>query len=564
MSIMQNVKLLLKNHFPQQYVNLKAFYRAYKEYKQIADAEIKANSVVQEEKLKSHQTQTVMDLKQQYCCGCATCMNICSVNAIKLEPDEEGFFVPVVDISKCVHCGRCLKNCPVMNVPKGNADEPECMAAAAEDEIRKDSSSGGMFSLLADTVLEKGGFVCGAILDDGFSVKHCITSSRDQVVAMRRSKYVQSDVGMIYREIRSLLKESDKPILFTGTPCQAAGLRNYLGKDYPNLYIVDIVCHGAPSQMLFHRYLEETYGDQLKGFSFRTKESGYNSMNQIAVLKDGTRLIRSFSFDAYEQCMHSGLSAKAICGNCPFAPAPRQGDLTIGDFWGIAQYNYRLNDGLGMSVVLQNNAKGVQLWNDIRERCKTIEKVPFSFLRMHNRFGSYMRLPDRRDDFYGMLKTQSFEKSVDYALHDHYDVGVIGLWYGRNYGSIATYIALHYALKQMGLSVLMIENCLALPNERDEESTHPYHIVKDIYRISPQYKLDELYKLNAVCDSFLVGSDQLWNANLSRPYERTYFLGFADSYHKKISYGTSFGKPYTGTWGERETLIRDLRRFEEI
>lgn len=554
----------MKASFPRQYSYIKAFYKALCEYKRIADEEINNTTISPAEKFVHNPPQTVLDLNRQYCCGCASCMNTCAVNAIEMKPDEEGFFVPVIDVSKCVHCGRCVKNCPVINVPGGNADKPECLAAAADDQIRKDSSSGGMFSLLAEAVLEKGGFVCGAVLGDSFSVEHRIASSREQALAMRRSKYVQSEVGMIYRRIRNLLKESDKPILFTGTPCQAAGLRNYLGKDYPNLYIVDIVCHGAPSQMLFHRYLEETYGDQLKGFSFRTKESGYNCMNQIAVLKDGTRLIRSFSFDAYEQCMHSGLSAKAICGNCPFAPAPRQGDLTIGDFWGIERYSHKLNDGLGMNVVLQNNAKGTRLWNEVKKRCKRIENVPFSFAQAHNRFGSYMRLPERRKDFYAMLKTQSFEKSVDYALHGHYDVGVIGLWYGRNYGSIATYLALHYALKQMGLSVLMVENCLADPDERKEETNHPYHVVKDIYQISQQYQLDELYKLNAICDSFLVGSDQLWNVNLSRPYKRTYFLDFADSVHKKISYGTSFGKPYKGTWGERETMIRDLNKFDHL
>lgn len=564
MNITHKAKLILKSTFPRQYVSLKALRRAYSTYKTVIDTEKKADSLVPEEKITRDPPQNVMDLKREYCCGCASCMNACAANAIKMVQDEEGFFVPSIDERKCVHCTRCVKACPVIHMPTANMDKPECLAAMADDAIRRDSSSGGIFTLLAEEVLEKGGFVCGVVLDNTFSAVHRVVASHEQFLAMRGSKYVQSEVGLVYREISKLLKDCDKPVLFSGTPCQAAALRNYLGKDYPNLYIIDIVCHGAPSKQLFHRYLEETYGDELKSFSFRTKQSGYNSMNQIATLKDGTELIRSFGFDAYEQCMHSGLSAKAICGNCPFAPAPRQGDLTIGDFWGIAQYNRSLNDGLGMSVVLQNNAKGRQLWDAVKGRCKRIEQVPFSFIQKHNRFGSKMRLPERRDDFYRMLRTQSFEKSVDYALNNHYDVGVIGLWYGRNYGSIATYFALHYVLSQMGLSVLMVENSLADPDERSEEPNHPYHVVKDIYNISPQFKLDELYTLNSMCDSFLVGSDQLWNVKLSRPYKRTYFLDFVDSTHKRISYGTSFGRPYTGTWGEKETLIRDLRKFDHV
>ncbi len=509
--------------------------------------------------------KTILDLKHDWCCGCSACQSCCPVNAIELKQDINGFYTPVLDKEKCINCGLCAKTCPVINTPKTNNPDPKCYAAMAnDDEIRRQSSSGGMFSMIADYVFSQGGVVCGAALADDFSVEHIIITSPDQMYRLRGSKYAQSRLGSVFRDIKELLT-SGKIVLFTGTPCQSAGLKNYLKKDYENLYVVDLVCHGSPSIMVFHRYLDETFGrENLADYKFRTKEFGYSSFNCTAITKDGRHLSAGISIDRYEKAMHSGVGLNSVCADCMFAPAPRQGDLSIGDFWGISKYKEELNDNLGTSVVLVNNPKGEALLNNVKESLKTLEEVPYTFARRNNRFGRKLRLPRGKKQFYQILRHSTLDKAVEYSLRAKYDIGVIGLWYGRNYGSMATYYALHRVLNDMGLSVLMIENALKPKNEITYTKTHPRKIADEFYDVSAKYSVDELDKLNNHCDAFIVGSDQLWNIGLSRPYKQTYFLGFADNSKKKIAYGTSFGKEYRGSEIDRAASEFNFKRFDHV
>ncbi len=513
--------------------------------------------------LLTAQAATVMDLKPQYCIGCSACFNSCPTNAISIEKDDWGFYTRNIDFDKCVNCGKCVKACPVISVKHENNPDPGCYAVMADDETRKDSSSGGAFSIIAEYVLKQGGYVCGAALNEDLIVEHIIIESKDELYRLRGSKYVQSRVGDVFTRIKELLTQ-DRLVLFTGTPCQVAGLKNYLEKDYDNLIAVDLICHGSPSIKVFHKYLDEYYGmENLKDFRFRTKEFGYNSFNQTAYLKDGSTKSGNITFDAFEKTMHSGVALKDICGDCMFAPVPRQGDITIGDFWGISKHKPEYNDGLGTSCVLVNNQKGEQLFAKLSDNMKLCKPMSLDVPVRNNRLGRKMNIPAGRRWFYNMLDAQPLDKVVDYALNRKFDIGVIGLWYGRNYGSMATYYALHYVLTGMGLSVLMIENCLK-PKGEAVTKTHPIKVFSEFYDISAQYPLDDLKKLNQHCDTFIVGSDQLWNVHLSRPYRLTYYLGFVDELKKKIAYGTSFGIPYCGSEEERMISKHNLLRFDHI
>ena len=509
--------------------------------------------------------KTVADLKPEYCTGCGACSNICPTQAITMEFDREGFLAPVVHEDKCVNCGLCAKTCPVIHVPQTNSPDPACYAFMhQDDEIRRSSSSGGVFTLAADYVLEQGGCVCGVELTEDMYVRHTIVETKEQLARLRGSKYVQSNTGDCYRRIKELL-QTGRLVLFTGTPCQCAGLRNFLQKDYDNLLVIDLICHGAPSLMVFHKYLADYYGlENVKDFKFRTKEFGYNSFHQSAFLKDGTKVDGNIRFDAYEKIMHSGISLKAVCGDCMFAPAPRQGDLTMGDFWGVSKHNPAFNDNLGTSCLLVNNHKGEAFLQKIREKTKLLEQVPYEVARQNNRFGRKMHIPAGRSWLFNMMKTQSIDKAAEYALNRKFDIGIIGLWYGRNYGSMATYYALHTVLKDMGFSVLMIENCLRPDGNREMEPSSPRLVAERFYDVSAKYSVRDLNKLNAHCDTFIVGSDQLWNVYLSRPYGQTYYLGFADDSKKKIAYGTSFGIPYCGSSEERLISGYNLRRFDHV
>lgn len=524
-----------------------------------------APAVVESPIITNDSAVTVKALNPDYCCGCGACYNSCPVDAITMQHDKEGFLAPVIDNEKCISCGICRKTCPVINTPYKNSSEPKCYAVMADDEIRKDSSSGGMFTLAADYVLKQGGYVCGAALTSDFSVEHIIISDPDELYRFRGSKYVQSSTNRVFTEIKKLLDDG-KLVLFSGTPCQVAGLNNYLKKAYENLITVDLVCHGAPSQKVFSKYLDDYYGkENLSDFKFRTKKFGYNSFNQIAYLKDGSEVAGNIKFDAYERTMHSGLALKRVCADCMFAEAPRQGDITIGDFWGVSKYKAELNDNLGTSCALVNNEKGEKFFESITGGAKLLEEVPFDFARHNNRFGRKMRTPGGRRWFFQMLESQPIDKAVEYSLKRKFDVGVIGLWYGRNYGSMATYFALHQVLTNIfHLSVLMIENPLKPNNEADMTKTHPRKIASEFYDVSAKYSLDDLYKLNSFCDTFVVGSDQLWNVGLSRPYKQTYFLGFVNEKNKKIAYGTSFGKEYHGSEEEKLISSHNLQRFDHV
>lgn len=509
--------------------------------------------------------KTVDILQKDLCTGCGACFNACPADAIAMQPNEEGFLEPVIDGGKCINCGKCERTCPVLHPDYSNNKSPDCFAAWAADEIRRDSSSGGVFSVLADYVFESGGYVCGAVMNEHFEVRHEIIDDRNKLGAMRRSKYVISDTNDCYSRIKSLLK-NNKTVLFCGCPCQVAGLKNYLGADYPHLILVDLVCHGAPPQKVFRKYLDDTYGiENVADFKFRTKEYGYNSYTQTVTLKSGTTLGRDFDFDYYEKVMHTGLALKNCCADCCFATAPRQGDFTIGDFWGITKHNPKLNDGLGTSLILINNKKAKKIFKNIEKLLKMCKPVPFEVARANNRFGRKINIPAGRKWFYTMLKSQPFEKAAKYALRRKFNIGVVGLWYGRNYGSMVTYYALHYTLtKTLGQSVLMIENCLRPDGKIEDTKTSPRTIAEKYYDISAKYSVTGLEALNSHCDTFLVGSDQLWNVYLSRPYKNTYFLGFADDNNKKISYGTSFGIPYAGTAQEKLIFSYFLHRFDHI
>lgn len=515
--------------------------------------------------MKMVKERTIEVLSKDMCCGCGACYNACPAGAIQMREDGEGFIVPFIDGQKCISCGLCKSVCPVLNTKYKNTNEPDCYAVMADDDIRKTSSSGGMFTLAAENIIGKGGYVCGCVLNSEFNAEHTIVSQKSELEPMRGSKYIQSNTGTTFSEIKKLL-EQDKTVLFTGCPCQVAGLYGFLKKDYEKLFTIDLVCHGTPTPKAFRKYLNEAYGiENLKDFKFRTKEFGYNSFHQTAYLKSGEKISSNVKFDYYEKGMHSGLLLKHICWECPFASAPRQADLSIGDFWGIVKHDPALNDDKGTSLVLINSDKGRRLFREVQKNALITQRVPFEFARANNRFSKNMRIPQGRNWFFHMNKYQPYHKAAEYALNRHFDIGVIGLWYGRNYGSMATYYALHQTLKyQLGLSVLMIENALKPDTENELTKTHPRKIAKAFYDVSLKYPIAEMNKLNQYCDTFLVGSDQLWNIGLSRPYGQTYFLGFADDDKKKIAYGTSFGKPYEGRPDERLTSSFNLSRFDAV
>lgn len=510
--------------------------------------------------------RTVEVLERRDCCGCHSCESVCPFGAITMEPDEEGFLYPVINKEKCTNCGLCQKSCPALQLQYNNDKNPDCYAVMASDEIRDVSSSGGMFSLVALPVLEEGGVVCGAAYGEDFRVQHIMIDNKEDMYKLRGSKYVQSANDLIYKEIKAQLATGRK-VLYSGCPCQVSGLYAYLKEDPENLITVDLICHGVPSPKTFKKYIEQCYADkEIESISFRDKKVYGWSTEMNVYFKDGTEHHERCSKDPYYRAFLPCLGMRPCCTVCKYTTLPRQADISVGDFWGIGNYRPDLRDTKGTSLVLVNSEKGRKIFEQVKGDMKKVDAMPITTARPRNYTIDHpFRAHPQRKRFFALLKQHPFEKAVQYALTMHYDIGVIGLWYGFNYGSMLTYYALNRALENMGFSVLMIDNPLPANEEARKQKTHPYAFARQYYRISAHRSIAQLKELNSVCDSFIVGSDQLWNYNLSKSYGQTYFLHFADDAHKKISYASSFGRnEYSGPEGARVQTAQNLQRFDAV
>lgn len=358
---------------------------------------LETTKLQQEQKKK----KTVEVVPEHRCSGCGGCKNICPVDAVTLQENELGYLLPKVDREKCIGCGLCLKRCP--GVKKAVADSehsPKAYAVWAEDGVRKVSSSGGMFTLLAQWVLGQNGMVFGAAFTEQLEVVHIGIERQEELSKLRGAKYVQSDTGFIYRRVKEALN-ADRTVLFSGCPCQVSALKSYLGKEYSRLLTVDLVCHGVPSRMVYRKYLQEVYGkDNIKRFSFRTKEKGYSCTVLEVELKDGRTLYPSLKEkDPYEKAFHGSFALRKSCINCKFAELPRQGDFTIGDYWGVSLYDEKLNDKKGTSVVLVNSKKAESVMGEIQSQAKLVRETPLEAAKRKNRFGAYVSVPREREKF---------------------------------------------------------------------------------------------------------------------------------------------------------------------
>ncbi len=303
-------------------------------------------------------------------------MNACPKGAISFFQDEFGFGYPEINNDLCIGCGSCIRACGFKKLPTKNYPVKTYAAAAKDIDILKKSASGGAFAVLARKTIEKGGMVYGAALnisDNKFLPEHICVSKSENLSKLQGSKYVQSDVGYIFREIQERIS-SGKQIVFSGTPCQVAGLRKYLGKDYDNLICIDIICHGVPGTKLFSDYMNYR-SQKLKGniqeFYFRdkTKGQGYTTRTVLKTDKKTISHIRVGEKDAYIRFFSKSLTLRDNCYNCPFATKERVGDITLGDYWGFHKENPNirisgLNDRLGVSCILCNTDRGIRLLNE--------------------------------------------------------------------------------------------------------------------------------------------------------------------------------------------------------
>lgn len=311
------------------------------------------------------------------CSGCGLCETVCPAQAIKMEYDKSGFIYPVIQKEKCIDCGLCERKCVVKTV---SVEYPRtCYAGVHLDEkIRAKSSSGGMFAALAEYTLEQGGVVFGAaVVPKGkiVTVKHIMIKNKEELKKLQGSKYVQSDIRECYTNVKQQLAEGKK-VLFSGTPCQVAAMKNYLGKEYDDLLLVDLICHGTPSTLHWEKSLEEKIqkDEKVSAVSFRGKE-GY-MQGEIEFKTEADRIRKenySFRNDSYYSMFLNADSYREGCYQCQYARPERVGDITIGDFWGFEkaydraqiEKDAKISLEEGNSLIAVNTEKGLSICNKL-------------------------------------------------------------------------------------------------------------------------------------------------------------------------------------------------------
>ena len=323
---------------------------------------------------------------KQTCVGCGACMQACPCKCISMKADDEGFLYPSVDTDACSGCGRCEAVCPVMAVTscdntnnKTEGSDPADPVAVGgfhkNEDILEHSSSGGAFSLFADRIIDENGVVCACKLDDTLTAVHSFATSPEDIASFCGSKYVQSDIGQSYLGIKEYLQEGRK-VLFVGTPCQCAGLRSYLGDDPDNLIVCDFICHGVPSPLVFKKYIEgaeKAAGEKITEFRFRTKDRDWvqSGMQQgtEAVLQSGKKISKHPAYkDEFMNGFLSDIMLRPSCYECAFKSLPKSySDITIADFWGVGKVLPKLNNPKGTSLILLNSAKGISLFESVKD-----------------------------------------------------------------------------------------------------------------------------------------------------------------------------------------------------
>ena len=317
----------------------------------------------------------ISELVKKNCCGCSACVNSCPKKCIAMKPDSEGFWYPVTDENLCIDCKKCERVCPVLNGHKADNQPKAYLVRNRNAALRKSSSSGGFFPAAAEFVIEQGGCVFGAGYDEKFNVRHSFIESMDDITKFNRSKYVQSFIGNTYKQTKDFL-ENGRTVLFTGTPCQIEGLLTFLGKNYDNLYTMDIICKGVPSPKFWRKYLKwhiKRSKKEIKEVRFREKTYGYGSTTMRVVYADGSEYDEPYDVDPMLQFYSKEMISRPSCYNCRFKGKHRRSSFTAGDYWYVSGAAPEMDDNIGVTQVLVNNAKAAAAFEQIRKRLDVAE-----------------------------------------------------------------------------------------------------------------------------------------------------------------------------------------------
>ncbi len=347
------------------------------------------------------------------CTGCTACESICPNKCIQMVSDEEGFLYPIVDNMTCVHCGLCQSVCPVLHVLDIPEQHTQAYAAIYKQEkIRMESTSGGVFTLLARWVLDRGGVVFGAAYNEDFSIYHCAITNERELCKLRTAKYAQSKLDDTFLQVRDQLK-TEKYVLFSGTPCQVAGLQAYLKKPCERLITVDVVCHGVPSPKVWQYYINyrrehDAPECEIKAINLRSKATGWPGYSVCFSYSDGTCYSAKNSQDPFLRGFVGDYYLRPSCYECDFKGILRNSDFTLADYWGVWSQLPEYNDGKGTSLVLLHSPIAQQIWLQIQTDLRCQELDPLKAVEENPSALRASRKPQNREDFWNRYEKQDF------------------------------------------------------------------------------------------------------------------------------------------------------------
>jgi coenzyme F420-reducing hydrogenase beta subunit len=364
--------------------------------------------------------KSVAALDPEHCTGCGVCANVCG--KITMRPDGKGFLYPQVG-GGCSNCGGCRRRCPVLGNPFPHSGEPEVYAAwSLDSDTRYSSTSGGIFTELAASVLKQDGFAAGAKYNSSHLVEHGLIGRIGDIPLLRQSKYVQSDTRDIFNRARAVL-QTGKALLFCGTPCQCAGLYNFLGDIPDNLYLCDFICRGVNSPIVYLKYLrelEEQAGSRIAQVWFKNKTYGWNRFGTKIIFADGQEYFGSRDDDPFMYGYikkNLNLYMRPSCGHCKFKGLSRPTDITLGDFWGVKLLDSSYDMRAGVSVVIIRTVKGQKLFGSIKPYIHSEEhKVNEVLTSNACLFESAAAEPDKRVRFWEEFHMTGFKKAMSYFI----------------------------------------------------------------------------------------------------------------------------------------------------
>lgn len=346
------------------------------------------------------------------CTGCHACAAICPKNCIDMKDTGEGFLFPVIHMEICIQCNRCKEACPVLRMPDKSQHTQAFAIKNKDDAEREQSTSGGVFPLLAREILDVGGIIYGAAYDNDFSVRHIAVEDSKNLPFLQGTKYVQCIVGRVFSEVKDQLK-AGRQVLFSGTPCQCAGLRAFLGKEYENLMLVDLICHGVPSPKVWQTYIDYRAGKENGGkrpvkINMRSKASGWSRYSTEFDYGNGKITRSQNSQDPFIRAFVGNICLRSSCSECLAKGTERCTDLTLGDYWGIWSQHPEFNDEKGASIVFVHSAKGMVALNRMKGQTEWLEISTEDAYRENVSMVSSSKSHEKRKEFLDKVTSDNF------------------------------------------------------------------------------------------------------------------------------------------------------------